>query len=124
MAMAAKPISTEDLNEILAQTRPMWEEMRGQRLFLTGGTGFFGCWLVESFCHANRVLRLDARATVLSRDPRRFAAKCPHLTQDPAISLLAGDVRNFVFPSGKFQYVIHAATDSSLKQPKEEPLEM
>lgn len=122
--MAAKPISAEDLEHILAETRGLWEEMRGQSVFLTGGTGFFGCWLVESFCYVNRALGLGARAMVLSRDPARFAAKCPHLAGDAAVTLLAGDVRDFAFPAGEFRYVIHAATEASAKQLAEEPWEM
>jgi len=122
--MAGKPISAEDLEHILAHTRGLWEEMRGQRVFLTGGTGFFGCWLVESFCYVNRALGLGAQATVLSRDPAKFAAKCPHLADDPAITLHAGDVRDFEFPTGEFRYAIHAATEASAKQAAEEPLEM
>jgi nucleoside-diphosphate-sugar epimerase len=124
MKMAAKPIGIEDLDHILAETRGVWEEMRGQRVFLTGGTGFFGCWLVESFCHVNRVLGLGARATVLSRDPAKFAAKAPHLAADDSVELLAGDVRDFAFPPGEFRYVIHAATEASAKQLAEEPWEM
>jgi nucleoside-diphosphate-sugar epimerase len=122
--MAAKPISAEDLDHILAQTRPLWEEMRGQSIFITGGTGFFGCWLVESFCYVNRALGLEAHATVLSRDPNKFVAKCPHLASDPAVTLHPGDVRDFDFPAGNFAYVIHAATEASAKQAAEEPLEM
>ncbi|GAC1423644.1 MAG: NAD(P)-dependent oxidoreductase [Acidobacteriaceae bacterium] len=122
--MGAKPISADDLGHILEHTRGVWEGMRGQSLFLTGGTGFFGCWLVESFCHANRVLGLGARLTVLSRDPDRFRAKAPHLASDPAVTLHAGDVRDFAFPAGEFRYVIHAATEASAKQAAEEPLEM
>src|SRR5271168_5285661 len=113
--MAMQRLSTLDLDLVLAQTRPMREEMRGQRLFLTGGTGFFGCWLVESFCHVNRALGLGAKATILSRDPAKFLAKCPHLAKDPAITLHQGDVRNFVFPEGEFGYVIHAATETTAK---------
>lgn len=123
-ALVSKPVSTEDLASILAATRSLWEEMRGQRLFLTGGTGFFGAWLVESFCYANRELGLEARATVLSRDPARFAAKCPHLVRDPAVEMHAGDVRDFTFPEGEFRFVIHAATEASLKQSQEQPLQM
>lgn len=105
-------------------TRSLWEEVRGQRLFITGGTGFFGCWLLESFCYINRLLHLKAEAVVLTRDPEAFAQKCPHLVSDSSVVLFKGDVRNFTFPEGEFQYLIHAATEASVKQAAEEPLEM
>ena len=57
----------------------LWEELRGQRIFITDGTGFFGIWLLESFVHANEKLDLGARVIVLSRNPAAFAAKVPHL---------------------------------------------
>jgi dTDP-glucose 4,6-dehydratase len=118
----AAPLSTEDLNCILASTRNLWDEMRGERIFITGGTGFFGCWLVESFLHVNRVEKLAAQATILTRDPAAFRQKCPHLASDPAITLLAGDVRDFAFPDGEYRFVIHAATETSAKQAAENPI--
>jgi nucleoside-diphosphate-sugar epimerase len=117
-------LSCIDLNLILRETQTLWEPMRGQRLFITGGTGFFGCWLVESFCHINRELGLDASATVLTRNPGNFIAKAPHLAADPHVQLLAGDVRDFDFPQGTFPFVIHAATEASARQAAEAPLEM
>lgn len=122
--MTARRLSITDLNSILDETRSLWEEMRNQRIFLTGGTGFFGCWLLESFAHINQVLELNAQVTVLTRNPAAFAAKCPHLAASPAITLLTGDVRTFDFPEGEFPFVIHAATEASAKQAANEPLEM
>ena len=122
--MAARPLARKDLDHILNSTRSLWQEVRGQRLFVTGGTGFFGCWLVESFCHINRELDLGAQMVILSRTPAAFKAKLPHIASDSAISLLEGDVRDFTFPGGEFRYVIHAATAASAMQAKEAPLEM
>ena len=122
--MAQQPLPTSDLDHILSETRPLWEEMRNKQIFITGGTGFFGCWLLESFSHINRKLSLNAHATVLTRDPAAFASKCPQIAADPAVVFLKGDVRTFTFPDGEFRFVIHAATEASAKQATEQPIEM
>jgi nucleoside-diphosphate-sugar epimerase len=122
--MTRPPLPSEDLDYILDQTRSLWEEMRDKRIFITGGTGFFGCWLLESFVHINQELGLNAQATVLTRDTRAFAQKCPHLAANSAFNFLEGDVRDFSFPDGDFSYVIHAATETSGDQAADRPLEM
>ena len=122
--MAQKPLPASDLDHIFARTRPVWEELRCRRIFITGGTGFFGCWLLESFLHINRELNLNAHATVLTRDPAGFLRRCPHLASDPAVHFLTGDVRNFRHPGGSFDYVIHAANAASARQAAEEPTKM
>src|ERR1700682_6030950 len=114
----------QDLDNILARTEPLWEELRGQRILITGATGFFGCWLLESFAWANRRLSLNARAAGLSRRPGLLAEKALHLAQDPAIALHAADVRHGDFPHGAFSHVIHAANEASSKLNTESPLVM
>ncbi|MEI6194764.1 MAG: NAD(P)-dependent oxidoreductase [Verrucomicrobiota bacterium] len=120
---AANPFA-DDLDLVLARTKALWPELRGQRIFITGGTGFFGRWLLESFAWANHQLDLKAEAVVLTRNPEAFAKKAPQLAGNPAIRLQAGDIGDFRPPPGRFSHVIHGATEASEKSNQENPLRM
>ncbi len=122
--MPMPPIVLDDLDEVLESTATLWEEMRGERVFVSGGTGFFGCWLVESFLHANRKLGLGAEMTVLTRDGETFLRKVPHLRGEAALRLMEGDVADFEFPHAEYGFAIHAATEASARQLAEEPHRM
>ena len=117
------PLS-DDLNHILKHTRDVWKEIRGSHIFITGGTGFFGKWLLESLLWANDKLDLDCKTTILTRNPTAFISSVPHLAGHQAVSILKGDVRTFDFPPGTFTHIIHAATDASAKLNTEAPLLM
>jgi dTDP-glucose 4,6-dehydratase len=110
-----------DLDHILANTSDLWEELRGSRIFITGATGFIGCWLLETFVWANQQLGLGATATILTRNPWRLKQRVPHLA-DGGLEIVVGDVCNFTMPDHEFSHVIHAATESSAelnaRQPK------
>lgn len=114
------PLS-DDLEHILRVGEPLWRQLRGERLFITGGTGFFGTWLLESIAWAHDRLELDLHATVLTRDPAAFARRAPHLAAHPALAFHRGDVCDFAFPAGTFSQVIHAATETSVEA-SEKPL--
>jgi dTDP-glucose 4,6-dehydratase len=109
---------------VLALTRPLWEELRGSRLLVTGGTGFFGVWLLETFAEANETLGLAARAVVLSRHPEAFCRRLPHLGRCPAIAWCRGDVCEGPLPEGSFSHVIHAATPSHAGRDGRTPLSL
>lgn len=98
-----------DLQELMSLTDPrVWDAFRSQAIFLSGGTGFIGRWLVEALLHADRELGLGLMLTVLSRDPAGFLARCPHLNRW-VLRLHAGDVTRFSFPQGEYAFAVHAA---------------
>lgn len=112
MSIPVNPLPADDLDHVLAHTRELWVEARGQTFFITGGTGFFGLWLLESFARANDALDLGMKAVVLTRDAAAFGRKAPHLTVRADLKLVQGDLATFAFPAGRFEHIIHAAADT------------
>ena len=100
-----------DLDHILSYTYDLWEEVREKQIFITGGTGFFGCWLLESFVWANDKLALNSTIHVLTRNLQAFTNKAPHLAHHPSVKFHFGDIKSFEFPDIKFSHIIHAATE-------------
>lgn len=111
-----------DLDHVLAHTEHLWAEVRGERFFITGGTGFVGTWLMESMLWANQRLGLGISAVVLTRSPEAFRARAPHLADHPGVRLLRGDVGSFEYPAGRFSHVIHAASDATPDLCRQQPL--
>ncbi len=92
-----------------------FEVLTGQRILLTGGTGFFGTSLLLRL----RDWREDAlrngvpcrmpRVVALSRNPKRFLARFPAFARLDFVEWIAADVQDFATPPGGFDFIIHAA---------------
>ena len=121
-----KRLPIEDLEHIFQNTQDIWESFRGTSIFLTGGTGFFGKWLLESFIYINDKLNLDAKITILSRNPKKFLDAHPFYSKyGNFIKFIKGDVLTFEYNiEDKFDYIIHGATAASDTLNKENPLLM
>jgi nucleoside-diphosphate-sugar epimerase len=119
------PIIEEDLRIVASAIKSLVACFRGRQLLLTGGTGFFGKWLLNSFLRMRQSCGTDASLTVLSRDPKRFLDSCPEFVDQPGLDFIAGDVRSFTPPAGRtFDFVIHGATAASAKLDQDDPEEM
>lgn len=108
--MTSSPLAA-DLQHVLEHTSDLWTELKGKRLFITGGTGFCGTWLLESFVWACDTLGLNAEALVLTRRPDAFRIKVPHIATHSCVRVLQGDVRTFEFHEAPCAFIIHAASD-------------
>jgi dTDP-glucose 4,6-dehydratase len=101
--MPALPDS--DLDHVVQHAASAFKALAGARIFITGGTGFVGSWLVESLLRAD----VGVSVVVVTRDPERYYKTNPSAAQHPAIQVLQGDALTFKYPTGDFPYVIHAA---------------
>jgi nucleoside-diphosphate-sugar epimerase len=101
---------TDDLDRVVESARHDLEALQSARMFITGGTGFVGTWLVAALHHADQRLNLKLDVTLLTRDPEGFSLRQPELAD--WCTLLRGDVTE-VPPLQTFDFAVHAATPAS-----------
>jgi len=122
---AQPPLPASDLFEISERLLAVADDLRGASILVTGGTGFVGTWLVESFLHLDRAADLGARMIVLTRDADAYAARAPHLVTDPRLSVHVG----ILGVAGAFDgldgitHIIHAGSDVNRRMNPREALE-
>jgi dTDP-glucose 4,6-dehydratase len=102
------PLPREDLESVFHRVGQSWEKVRGKNIFLSGASGFFGSWLLETLLFAADRLGLEVKVWALTRDVDRFRARLPHLARNSAVQLVGGGVEKFAFPQEKMAYVIHS----------------
>lgn len=113
-----------DLIDVVSRCEGIWSDLQNARIFITGGTGFIGCWLLESLKYANEQKELGIHATILTRSAAAFQRKAPHLANYSAFEFWEGSVCDFTFPAGEYTHVIHGATDASADLNENNPLQM
>ena len=108
---AATESRARDLDEIVRAAEIDLRRWSAARLYVTGGTGFVGTWLLRAFAHANALLETGIHVDVLSRDPERFLQENQEVAADGKIRFLRGDVTAPIV-DGAYDAVIHAAATS------------
>lgn len=112
-ALSQRQVSILDASIGAVLPRLDLSDLAGKRLFMTGGTGFFGLWLLSAL----RVLHEQAvfvEVCVLSRDPAAFLSRHPQFRDQSWLSFIVGNVRDFHIPERKFDLLLHAATETSM----------
>ena len=70
--------------------------------------------MVQSLLYANKVMNLNITLTLLARNKEKAIQRMPYIVQNEAISLLEGNIIDFVFPEDEeFSHIIHLATTAS-----------
>jgi nucleoside-diphosphate-sugar epimerase len=109
------PDIKDDLEHILQYAADILEEFRDKKIFITGGSGFFGIWILETLAWANAKLNLNIEAVVLTRNVKNFKKKALHIVNNKSFSFIEDDIINYKFPKQNFHYIIHAAADTVIK---------
>jgi len=105
----------EDLSRIEPE---LWACLGGKKIFATGCTGFIGMWFIHSFIYLNEKFNLGAELTLLTRNKKN------HQSIFPQVKFVEGDVKDFVLPGEKYDFVIHGATEVGAFQSGVNPSEL
>lgn len=108
MTAMSPPLPLEDLECVSQLAGGCWSRLEGRRVLFTGGSGFLGSWMLETFLHAGTRLNIPFRAMALTRDAARFSKSLPHLAGDPRVELLEVDAADMPVPDGPVDFVIHS----------------
>ncbi|MBQ6597631.1 MAG: NAD(P)-dependent oxidoreductase [Lentisphaeria bacterium] len=84
------------------------------KIFLTGGTGFFGKSILSM---RKRGFGSNLKFVVLSRDPAKFLSANPEFNGVPMVEFISGDIRDFTFPEQAFECILHAAAPAMAMPP-------
>jgi dTDP-glucose 4,6-dehydratase len=117
-------VPSADLEAIHAALAADWPKLAGKRIFMTGGTGFIGRWMLSALADVNRRLDLGIEVDALTRDPDAFAKREPELASAQGFRFVRGDVLSLDAAQGSYDFVLHAATDASAHLNENDPLKM
>lgn len=104
-------LNNADLEHVISYAKKDILSLKKSNIFISGGTGYIGKWLLENLLYFNEEFNLKLKIIILSRNPKKFTKNFPYICSNKIISIIKGDIRNFKFPEEKIHYVIHAATD-------------
>jgi len=115
-SITSRRLPEVDILQVLRDASDVWEELRGQTIFVTGATGFVGRWMLSSLQAADRSYGLGVRVVALSRYPERFRREHPHLGAWPALTWKRGSVATLgpEVLEGRVDLAIHLATEADL----------
>jgi nucleoside-diphosphate-sugar epimerase len=105
--MAAR-LARQDVERVFSDGET-FDDLRGASILLTGGTGFVGAWLLETFAYLNDQHNLNCTVYIPTRNLQGFSTKALHLARRTEFVFIPGDVRSFQMPDVPINFVIHAA---------------
>jgi nucleoside-diphosphate-sugar epimerase len=116
MLMSGDEVAAADLENICGRLKIELSSMQGRKLFISGGAGFLGYYLIQAVLHWNETRAGNApiRVTACDNYIRGVPNWLATLSSNPSLTLLKHDI-TAPLPGivGELDFVIHAASIAS-----------
>ena len=106
-------IVKQDVSNIFKASSALPDPLRQSHIFITGGTGFLGTWLLELIAALNDDFDFKIRVSIASRSLEQFSHKAPHLFGRKDFTFIDSDIRFMVELPHDVTHIIHAAATSN-----------
>ncbi len=124
MTRVISGVLENDCREAVGPSVEAFEALRGETVFITGGTGFVGTWLAERIAFLNDRHGFGTKMMLLSEHALSFSSRAPHIATRPDVTLIEKDVRNLIEIPDNVAYIIHAAANPDNRQHASDPLKV
>jgi dTDP-glucose 4,6-dehydratase len=122
MNSAALDKIRRDVEEVVKSNVQLLAPLKGEKVLITGGTGFVGTWLVETLAYLNDQFAYGIKIQLLAKQAEQFKARVPHLGGRKDVALIARDVKDIIEIDDDIAYVIHAAANPDNRLHSSDPL--
>ncbi len=103
----------EDVTQSIVRSGVDKEVFRGKTVLMTGGTGFFGIWMLSAFIQMKMDLQSDLRLIVVSRDPENFLQKHPQYHFSRYVEFIQSDIKSLILEDTQVTHLVHMATTNA-----------
>jgi len=102
-----------DVNTLIKRSGIDVNSFQRKTILVTGGTGFFGIWVLSALIEIKSLLKGDLAIKVLSREPAQFIKAHRHIQFEKNIEFIKGDVATFNMYKGDVTHLIHMASTNA-----------
>ncbi len=104
-------IANSDLEEIYIGSKQWLQKLQGKTIFLTGGSGFFGKWILSSVIYANKNLDQEIKVLSITRNKEKFKRDFPEIVENSNITFFEGDLLSLDSINTKVDIFLHCAAN-------------
>lgn len=103
----------EDVAQVAEQLLP-WEKMQGKSVFISGGTGLIGSFLIDVLMRRNIDWKMNCHIYMLGRDEKKAQKRFGHYWHDGFFHFILHDINRPLVIEGvkSADYVIHLASNT------------